>query len=136
MTVKQIKDAIRASGRITQDCTLDEAAALLIAIRDEAWDNKLQLSPVNAGVLLDIAWSLSNKAQRKGWGKWADNVLPDSPDLDLSQYLSTIGKKGGSSTSDKKRKSSADNLARARAEGKKGGYPKGRPRKPKIEVEP
>ena len=38
---------------------------------------------------------------------------------------SDMGRKGGAATSDAKRKSSADNLARARAEGKKGGRPKG-----------
>lgn len=36
----------------------------------------------------------------------------------------TLGEKGGSATSEAKKKSSADNLAKARAEGKKGGRPR------------
>lgn len=46
-------------------------------------------------------------------------------EYEIPPTASEIGKKGGSATSDAKRKSSADNLARARAEGKKGGRPKG-----------
>lgn len=42
----------------------------------------------------------------------------------FNKYLSAIGKKGGESTSDKKRKSSVANLAKARLDGKKGGRPK------------
>ena len=46
----------------------------------------------------------------------------------ISAAASAMGKKGGSSRTPKKSASSAANLDRARAEGKKGGYPKGRPR--------
>ena len=52
-------------------------------------------------------------------------------EIDPELAASALGKKGGSVTSDAKKKSSADNLAKARAEGKKGGWPKGTPRKKK-----
>ena len=44
-------------------------------------------------------------------------------EIETEPTASEMGKKGGSSTSDAKKKSSADNLARARA-GKKGGRPR------------
>jgi hypothetical protein len=50
--------------------------------------------------------------------------------FDVSSLVaSSLGKKGGSTKSDAKKKSSAENLANARAEGKIGGWPKGKPRK-------
>lgn len=41
---------------------------------------------------------------------------------------SAMGKKGGSATTARKKSASAANLNAARAQGKVGGYPKGRPR--------
>lgn len=45
-------------------------------------------------------------------------------DEEIKKVMSFYGKKGGSSTSEKKRKSSADNLRKAHAEGRKGGRPR------------
>jgi hypothetical protein len=53
-------------------------------------------------------------------------------EYEIPPTASEIGKKGGSATTDAKRKASADNLARARAEGK-GGRPKGSKNKKKEE---
>lgn len=49
----------------------------------------------------------------------------ESPsDDEIKKVMSFLGKKGGSSKSEKKRKSSAENLRKAHAEGKKGGKKK------------
>ena len=48
-----------------------------------------------------------------------------TPEDIIKEYMKKIGKKGGAVSSDAKKKSSADNLAKARAAGKKGGRPKG-----------
>ena len=56
--------------------------------------------------------------------------------FDISSIAaSSLGKKGGISKSDAKKKSSAENLANARAGGKIGGWPKGKPRKAKDKSE-
>jgi hypothetical protein len=46
----------------------------------------------------------------------------------LSQYFSEMGKRGGSAKSPRKTKACQRN-------GKKGGWPKGRPRKPRKETD-
>ena len=61
-----------------------------------------------------------------GYDSFSDFVVIDktSPTKEVRKYLGSIGKKGGSSKSPKK-------LAAIRQNAKKGGYPKGRPRKQK-----
>jgi len=54
--------------------------------------------------------------------KYNEGVYTRIPDVKYAAAV--LGRKGGSSTSEKKRKASADNLAAARAEGKKGGRPR------------
>lgn len=45
-------------------------------------------------------------------------------EIETEPTASEMGKKGGSAKTPAKKKSSADNLAKARAEGKKGGRPR------------
>jgi len=116
-TVKQINDAIWDSGRITQDCTKEEAAEFLLALKNEAWNNKMTLSVNSVRLLSDIAWSMASPQQRKIWEQWSNTVTETGPDLDISSAASVLGKKGGASKSNAKKKSSRDN-------GRLGGRPK------------
>ena len=45
---------------------------------------------------------------------------------EIKKVMSYLGKKGGSAKSEKKKKSSAENLRKAHAEGKRGGRPRKR----------
>ena len=65
--------------------------------------------------------------------KYNEGVYTRELSPEIKKYLSEIGKKGGkkggSATTARKKSASAANLNAARAQGKVGGYPKGRPRK-------
>lgn len=88
--------------RVPGDMTLDEMAQFVLYLRDEAYDNKLQLSPVTVGYLADIAYALASPSKKEGWEK---------------SVAALLGAKGGASRSEAKIKAVREN-------GKKGGRPK------------
>ena len=53
-------------------------------------------------------------------------------DANLSAAAGALGRKGGRSRTPAKIRASLANLAQARAMGRNGGWPKGRPRKPQA----
>jgi len=53
-------------------------------------------------------------------------------DASLSAAAGAMGRKGGRSRTPAKIRASLANLAKARAMGRNGGWPKGRPRKPQA----
>ena len=53
-------------------------------------------------------------------------------DANLSAAAGALGRKGGRAKTPAKRRASLANLAKARAMGRNGGWPKGRPRKPQA----
>ena len=52
------------------------------------------------------------------------NKKENPSDDEIKKVMSYLGKKGGAVKSEKKKKSSAENLRRAHAEGKRGGRPR------------
>jgi hypothetical protein len=59
-----------------------------------------------------------------------DQKMPFSPDHFSNFAAASLGRKGGSVKSEAKKKSGAENMAKARAARKQVGWPKGKPRKP------
>lgn len=114
-TLKDFIDKIHASDRITQDMTKKEAIECLDIIAQDMMSGKSTL--LHANTILAIRHGMMSASEQKADYSKNENEL-------LAMSASALGKKGGSSTSDAKKKSSADNLARARAEGKKGGRPR------------
>lgn len=92
---------ITSLGKIAAELSPQEAAQFLLYMRDEAYDNKLTISPVTVSCLADIAYSLSGPLARKQWA-------------------AQLGQMGGASTSDAKREASREN-------GKRGGRPRKTP---------
>lgn len=103
-TLKQITDKINDSGRATQDANRNEIIDILDVIADNIINKKATMA--DAYTLIAI---------RNGLMTGGKKVIEEIKIL--SEMASTLGRKGGSSTSAAKRKASAEN-------GKKGGRPK------------
>lgn len=88
--------------KVVSEMTPAEIAQFIIYLREEAYNNKLQLSPVTVGYLADIAYNLASPQSRREWER---------------SIASILGTKGGSKTSEAK-------AAAARENGRKGGRPK------------
>lgn len=108
MTTKAHRDKIMASGRIPQQMTIAEAAAALLIIREELYDNKLRATPLQISQITDIAWALSTPGARDRWEVTAEKAVDDM----VSSYAAELGRKGGKAKSEAK-------VSASRANGRK-----------------
>jgi len=67
MTTKEIRDRMFANGRDLLQMTPDEPAEMLLAMREELYDNQFIMTPAQMSIFTDIAWALSSPDRRKQW---------------------------------------------------------------------